>query len=421
VPRPEVSVVMPFAGDADAAAKAIAALRSLSVRGGDELIIADNSGTVPRTEEIKVLLAEGERSPARARNVGASLAKRDWILFLDADCDPATDLLDLYFDVDIDAKVGALAGEAVGSADSSSLAERYGAARGFLGQQLHLAHPYLPRAVAANLLVRREAFMQLGGFYEGLRAAEDTDFSWRLQHAGWRLEPRPRARVHHRYRTSVGELRRQWRGYAAGRAWLGRRYEGFRPEPSVLRMLARRSKAARPHRSPTAASRREPASFLALDAVLGVEELAGLLLSNRPSRNADFPEPEIVLVAERFPAIGDPLSEFAGTLSASRAEAASRPAALDLDTSRKLRIDYREDVGLAAGWLALLRLAARHPVRCVRDLVGRNPGQPPLRQLAPAALRVDRDSGARLRALGGEDARELARRLARLSGRQLES
>src|ERR1019366_7475177 len=91
----------------------------------------------------------------------------------------------------------------------------------------HLAHSYSPRALAANLMVQREAFEQIGGFYEGLRAAEDTDFSWRLHAAGWRLDFCPEARVQHRYRTTVRELRRQWRGYAAGRAWLARLYEGF--------------------------------------------------------------------------------------------------------------------------------------------------------------------------------------------------
>ena len=84
-------------------------------------------------------------------------------------------------------------------------------------------------------MVRRAAFEQVGGFYEGVRAAEDTDFSWRLQEAGWRLELRPQARVEHPYRATIGELRRQWRGYAAGRAWLARRYQGFEPEPAVRR------------------------------------------------------------------------------------------------------------------------------------------------------------------------------------------
>ena len=147
--------------------------------------------------------AGGEQSPAHARNTGAAAARCPWLLFLDADCEPEPGLLAAYFAAEVADDVGALAGEIAGGVhDGDSLAARYGAARGFLGLGVHLAHPYLPRAAAANLLVRREAFAAIGGFHEGVRAAEDTDFSWRLQRAGWRLAPCPGARVRHRYRAT---------------------------------------------------------------------------------------------------------------------------------------------------------------------------------------------------------------------------
>ena len=414
-------MVMPFAGDHAAAAEALAALRSLKVQPGDELILSDNLGIVPASEYVEVVRATDERSPAHARNAGAVRARRDWILFLDADCVPAPDLLEVYFEIEVESDVGALAGEVIGATDAASMAERYGSERGFLGQRLHLSHPYMPRAVAANLLVRRAAFIQLGGFYEGLRAAEDTDFSWRLQRAGWRLEARPAARVEHRYRSSIGELRRQWRGYAAGRAWLSRRYEDFRPEPALLRAFRRRSAGPPAQRAAGNSRRREPAAYAALDALLGAEELAGLLLSNRPPGRVAQTTPQVVLVAERFPAIGDPLAEFARTPTGSRVEAASRPAAIDIETMHRLRIDYREDVGVLAGWIAVLRLAARHPVRCSRDLLHRQKHEPRLRVLSAAALRIDRERDAELRAVGGEEAQSVARRLSGLTGRQLQA
>ncbi|MDQ6606533.1 MAG: glycosyltransferase, partial [Actinomycetota bacterium] len=235
--RPTVSVVMPFAGEAGAACGAVSALLELRTGPGDELILADNSGMAQPRAAVEIVRAVGERSPAHARNVGAAQAGGEWLLFLDADCRAPADLLARYFAQAVADDVGALAGEVVAAAGAATVAERYGAARGFLSAQAHLAHPYLPRAAAANLLIRRAAFEQVGGFYEGLRAAEDTDLCWRLQRAGWRLELRFEAAVAHRYRTTVGELRRQWRGYAAGRAWLARRYEGFTPEPAARRVL----------------------------------------------------------------------------------------------------------------------------------------------------------------------------------------
>ena len=446
--RPAVSVVMPFAGDRSQALAALGALTALRIGPGDELILADNGGTAPTGAGagVSIVPAPGERSPSHARNAGAAKATRDWVLFLDADCRAPADLLDRFFSTPVAADVGALAGgvvAATGAMGASTLAARYGAARSFLDQDVHLAHPFMPRAVAANLLVRREAFEAVGGFYEGVRAAEDTDFSWRLQRAGWRLESRPSARVEHSYRTTVGELRRQWRGYAAGRAWLARRYDGFEPEPALARaaarLLRRRGSSARApspvastSRSPVASAPAAPSSappprsstiergtFLALDVLLGFEELAGFTLSNRPSRDPR-PDARVVLVADRFPALGDPLADFALTLAAARVEAAARPEAVATTAAVAIRIDYREDDGLATRALALAVLFARHPLRCARDLFGRGPGSPGLAAIAPAVRRLAGDPGARVHPLGGTGAPALAARLARLAGRTLE-
>ena len=290
--RPPVSVVMPFAGDRVAAVRALEALHGLEIRAGDELILADNVGTVPDAPgTVEVVRATGEQSPAHARNAGAARAGNDWILFLDSDCEAPPELLERYFEPAADDRIGALAGEIVPAGDAGTLAERYASARNFLGQRAHLAHPYLPRAAAANLLVRADVFAALDGFVEGVRAAEDTDFCWRLQQAGWRLELRAGAVVAHRYRTSLRALGRQWRSYAAGRAWLHRRYPDFRPQPALTRALRRALRRALPRRlrstqaTPRAASpapppRRREVRWLAIDAWLAVQELIGFMQSN---------------------------------------------------------------------------------------------------------------------------------------------
>jgi hypothetical protein len=164
----------------------------------------------------------------------------------------------------------------------------------------------------------------------------------------------------------------------------------------------------------------ERGGYVAIDALLAVEELAGLALSNRPAaRSRD--RAGVVLVADRFPARDDPLVDFARTLADGvRVEAAGRPERVDTAVARALAIDYREDDGAAARAGAVLSLTARHPLRCARDVVRRRPRQPSLRAIAPAARRLAGDPAARLLALGGEETHATAARLARLAGRPLE-
>jgi hypothetical protein len=161
----------------------------------------------------------------------------------------------------------------------------------------------------------------------------------------------------------------------------------------------------------------ERGRYLALDALLSAEELAGLALSNRPAPAAgEQGSVQVVLVAERFPAPGDPLVDLARTLGGARVEAAARP---DVVAPDPLTINYREDDGAALRASAVMSLLLRHPLRCLLDAIRRGAGDPPLSALAPAVRRLERDPSARVHALGRDQAHAVARRLSRLAGRPL--
>ena len=290
--RPPVSVVVPFAGSRAQAEVVIAMLRVLDTQPGDELIIAANSGTVPAQDGFSVVRAEREASASHARNVGAAGAQNDWLLFLDSDVVAPAGLLAHFFDEPIDERVGAMTGDIAGIPDTRTLAARYGTARNFLGQRSHVNHPVRPRASSANLLVRRAAFEQVGGYTEGIAAAEDTDFTWRLQASGWALAFNQRAVVQHAYRERLRDLGRQWRGYAAGARWLSERYPDFKPDPGLnrgIRVALRHlgvgeGVAFRADGRSSAASARlsrwERMQFLFVQIYLGIEEQIGLRMSN---------------------------------------------------------------------------------------------------------------------------------------------
>ena len=86
---------------------------------------------------------------------------------------------------------------------------------------------YVPWAIAAFLLVRREAFEAVDGFdEEQWMYAEDLDLGWRLDRAGWKTRYEPRATVRHVGAASTtkafGEERTaRWMG--ATYSWMVRR------------------------------------------------------------------------------------------------------------------------------------------------------------------------------------------------------
>ena len=241
--RPPVSVVIPFAGDRADAERLGAALSRLRLLDGDEVVVGDNSlgGCVAGGLDggVRMVRADGERSSYHARNAAAARASNDWILFVDADCEPAPDLIHAYFSVAVGERVGALAGPILHAPGQRSLAARYARARNFV--VIPEDPGAIPTAPTGNMLVRREAFDAVEGFVEGIRSGGDVDFCRRLQEAGWTLELRPGATVAHPHRETLREYLRIVARYAAGARWLDERYPGIAPRwplwPEVLRAL----------------------------------------------------------------------------------------------------------------------------------------------------------------------------------------
>jgi GT2 family glycosyltransferase len=283
--RPPVSVVVPFLGDREDAARLLAAFARLDRRPGDELIVADNTptGVVAElaTEPVRVVRAAAERSSYHARNAGAREAQTGWLLFTDADCTPAPGLIGAYFAAPIGDTCGALAGEIVADPAQRGILARYARSRSFLNQAQGLLGPDGGAAPTGNVLVRRAAFQAVGGFAEGIRSGGDIDLCRRLEAAGWTVEHRPRAVVEHRHRESVVGFLAVIARYGAGARWLNERHPGSSPRWPLLRGLA--GTAADVGR--LAARRRfEPALFRAVDGLGLIAHNVGYLGGNRAPR-----------------------------------------------------------------------------------------------------------------------------------------
>lgn len=431
--RPAVSVVVPFHGDAGDARDLLDALATLALGPEDEIVIADNTLegvllALRPAPPVRVVAATGEASSYHARNVAVAAARHDWLLFTDTDCRPDAGLVDRYFAAPIGEDVGALVGEVEPLPDAPTFFAAYAVTRERGKQAAHMAHPYRPFGVTANMLVRRAAYDAVGGFHEGIRSGGDCDFSWRLQDAGWRLEYRGNAVVHHAQRETLRQLLRLFARYGAGRRWVAARHPGSRMRPRIARPLARCA-AGVPYWLLRGQPRR--AGYKAVDAGVLVAGAVGALLANTPPPRFAAPAREarglrVALVVDHFPEVSETFvaaeARALADLGADvRIEAIGRGRTPSRELAAGLDVRWLEDTGLLRRVQALGWLVRHAPGAVVRDLRDRRRWRAeeavlPLRALAPIARRLHEDRTEILHAHFAAGAALTALRLGRVLG-----
>lgn len=175
-----------------------------------------------------MLHAPERPTPGFARNRGAACGAAEWLVFIDADAQPASDLLDRYFDPPPARRTGLLGGGVIDERvpDDAPPVARYTYLRATMSQERTFGFGKWGYPKSANIACRRCAFEAVGGFREDIRAAEDADLTYRLRAAGWEVERREAAAVVHFNRRTLSELIRQQALWGAGGAWLEKKYPG---------------------------------------------------------------------------------------------------------------------------------------------------------------------------------------------------
>lgn len=407
--------MVPFYGAVSDGIRLRSVLTALTTESGDEVVVADNTEDGrfgPAGDGIDVVRASLERSSYYARNVGAAATNAPWLLFIDSDTRPPSDLLERYFSSPLPQPVGIVAGGVRASPDQQGLIPRYAASRRHIDPSHYEAvEGRRPAGITANLLVRRAAWRGVGGFQEGVRSGADLEFCWRVQDAGWTLIHRPEAWLHHDHVEDVRRLVRKTARHASGGGWVNERYPGAFRRPRIFGGLLR---AAAGVVVWTAARQPERARFKAIDGLFLLTDAGGRLLGNRAKRDDEEPMTSLVVAPDGYPNADSGASvEAIVRLGPGAVVHSDRRSESPDPLRRRLQVEYAEDEGTAARIRAGLALMLRPYAapRAVRVAPARLP------RLAPAAARAAA-ARADIRPLTEAEV-PAARRLATLAGRPL--
>lgn len=185
-----ISIVIPMYNEARHIGRTLLAA-SKAAHAADidcELIVVDNGSTdegqqIARAFGAQVLLLPGLLIGA-LRNRGATVARGEWLAFIDADIEMPEDWLKQMFALAADDR-----GDVFGLDLHTPAAAPWFAA----AWQRRSLRPsgratrtvqWLP---SANLLMRKQWFDKVGGFNETLRTGEDKEYTLRLHRHGARL------------------------------------------------------------------------------------------------------------------------------------------------------------------------------------------------------------------------------------------
>lgn len=203
--RPSLSVVVPVLNGMTVLPSCLEALATSDLpRDRWELVVVDD-GSTDGTRDLAeqhadrvVVVDDGPKGPAFARNRGSESASGEILLFIDADVCVHPDTLrrtvDLFEDPSITAAFGAYDDDP--------------AVPGFMSQYRNLLHRYVHLQGAGDAetfwagcgAVRRQAFLEVGGYDASTYPRpqiEDIDLGYRLGEAGHRIVLDPSLQVKH--------------------------------------------------------------------------------------------------------------------------------------------------------------------------------------------------------------------------------
>lgn len=218
VEGPSASIVVITRGDRNDALRRLAA--SLDADRAHELLVLGNGASAPSLAGWTALAAEQNLGVSGGRREAARHATGDVLLFLDDDCAVLTSGLinRVLARFEAEADLGALALRIVVSGTDKSL--RHWQPR--LGSRGELVAGDVTTFLGGGHAIRRTAYEQVGAYHpDFFYSHEETELSWRLLDAGWRIAYAPELTIEHPATEPDRNPDNVWHG-ARNRVWIAR-------------------------------------------------------------------------------------------------------------------------------------------------------------------------------------------------------
>lgn len=170
----------------------------------------DTRERIRRARPERTVIIEDEGTIPEARQLGLEAAETEWVLFTDADMSFGDGYWRAWEALDLGEKVGAVQGAKLSADDDYKTYYRLFS----LGIRV-MSWLTVPAGSGSNMILRRRALVEAGGFDPALTANEDIYALWSVRKAGWRVIYAGGLRVYERdhRRLDQGRLKKTVHGW----------------------------------------------------------------------------------------------------------------------------------------------------------------------------------------------------------------
>lgn len=191
-----------------------------------EVIVVDDGSPVPLQTVAETfagtlplhVLRQDNAGPASARNAGAAIARGDYLVFTDDDCQPHPDWLDALARAANEFPNALIGGHTENAIANNAYSNASQLLVDYLYDYYNQARGKATFFTSNNFAMPRVLFQKLGGFDTSfpLAAGEDREFCDRWQHFGFALQYSPSMRIRHAHTLTLASFWRQHFNYGRG-------------------------------------------------------------------------------------------------------------------------------------------------------------------------------------------------------------